>query len=65
MAERHPVLPQTLHARQMLPPERGKLAGLVRRRVTLLIGQQDQDVRATTHTAILSPRSVACVTRIG
>ena len=46
MAERHPVLPQPLHAGQMLPPVRGKLLGLVRRRVVKLIGQDDQDVRA-------------------
>ena len=47
MTERHPVLPQPLHAGQMLPPELGELIGLVRRRVVLLIGQDDQDVRAS------------------
>ena len=51
MTERHPVLPQPLHARQMLSPELGELVGLVRRRVVLLIGQDDQDVRATSHDA--------------
>ena len=54
MAERHAVLPQPLHARQMLSPVLGELVGLVRRRVVLLIGHDDQDVRATRHAATLT-----------
>ena len=49
MTERHPVLPQPLHAGQMLPPVLGELVGLIRRRVVLLIGQDEQDVRARRH----------------
>ena len=60
MAERHPVLPQPLHPGQMLSPERGELVGLIRRRVPLLIGQDDQHVRATSHTAILTTRAPPC-----
>ena len=59
MAERDPVLPQPLHTGQMLPPELGELIGLVRRRVVLLIGQDEQDVRAAGHAATLRSRSVS------
>ena len=65
MAERNPVLPQPLHAGQMLSPVLGELPGLIRRRVVLLIGHYEQDVRATTHPAILLPRPVTCLTPIG
>ena len=65
MAERHPVLPQPLHAGQMLPPELGELVGLVRRRVVLLIGQDDQDVRATRHAATLTLALRQRIARIG
>ena len=54
MTERHPVLPQPLHAGQMLPPELGELLGLIRRRMVLLIGHDEQDVRTTGHAATIT-----------
>src|SRR4051794_10384017 len=54
MAERDPVLAQPLHAEKMLAPVRGELGGLVRGRVVLLIGEDDQDVRAS-HAWIFTP----------
>ena len=65
MAERHPVLPQPLHAGQMLPPVLGELLGLVRRRVVQLIGQDDQDVRARRHAATLTLALRQRIARIG
>ena len=47
MGERHAVLPQPLQAGQMLPPVLGELVGFIGRRVVLLVGQDDQDVRAS------------------
>ena len=65
MAERHAVLPQPLHARQMLPPVLGELVGFIRRRVMLLVGQDDQDVRARSHAATMSLARRRRIARIG
>ena len=53
MTERHPVLPQPLHTGQMLPPELGEFIGFVDRRLVLLIGEDEEDVRARGHAATL------------
>ena len=65
MTERHAVLPQPLHAGQMLPPELGELLGLVGRRVVLLIGHDDQDVRARRHAATVTLTLSQCIVLIG
>jgi len=65
MAERHTVLPQPLHAGQMLSPVLGQLVGFIRRRVALLVGQDHQDVRTTSHGAALTLAPFRRIARIG
>jgi hypothetical protein len=54
MPERHPVLSQPLQTGQMLPPELGEFIGFIGRRVVLLIGEDEEDVRARSHATTLA-----------
>jgi hypothetical protein len=64
-AKRDAILPQPLHTGQMLTAVLRQLLGLVRRRKALLIGQNDQDVRALAHAPTLPSHAAARIIPIG
>jgi hypothetical protein len=65
MPKRNAVLPQALNAGQVLAAVLRQLWGLVRWRIPLLIGQDHQNVRATSHRATLTAAPRARVVQIG
>ena len=65
MTERHPVLTQPLQTGQMLPPELGEFIGFVHRRLVLLIGHDEENVRAGAHIGIVALSLRRRIVRIG